>query len=128
MAATRRWPHARSGERNFFAEEIAPGSFDVASAVPCILPENHVSIHHNKLIHGSSPNTGTRRRCGYAMRYISAAARFDPARAAEKVDPQRAAQVYAIYQARGRNLAGNILSDPGTVNQPWIDRFGPYRG
>ena len=115
------------GERNFFAEELPPGSFDDSAAVPCILPAGFASLHHNMLIHGSGANTSTRRRCGYAMRYISAAARFNPERCAERVDPERKSQIYQIYQARGRNIAGNTLSDPSRRNQAWIDRFGYYR-
>ncbi len=116
-----------AGERTLFGEELRLDSRDESMAVSCLLAPNHASLHHNRLIHGSGPNTGVRRRCGYAIRYISAAARFNPAAAAERVDPERGAQVYQIYQARGRNLAGNVLADPGSVNQAFIDRFGAYR-
>jgi ectoine hydroxylase-related dioxygenase (phytanoyl-CoA dioxygenase family) len=120
-------PARPPGERTLFGEEIRAGAFDEALAVPCVLRAGQASLHHNKLIHGSIANTSSRRRCGYAIRYISAAARFDPDQVAARVDPERNSRVYQIYQARGRNLAGNQLADPHRVNQPWIDRFGPFR-
>jgi hypothetical protein len=103
-------------EQAVFGNEIRTGSFDRSSAVPCILPQGWASLHHAKAIHGSSANTSTRRRCGYTMRFISAAARFDAARNRDGL--------FQIYLARGRNLAGNLLADPVRPNQAWIDRFG----
>lgn len=102
-------------ERAVFASEIKAGTFAADSAAPCILTAGSCSLHHAKAIHGSGANTSTRRRCGYTMRYISAAARFDQARNSD---------VFQIYQARGRNLAGNALADPGRANARWIERFG----
>ena len=108
--------YADLSEKAVFGNEIKSGTFDAASAVPCILPAGTCSLHHAKAIHGSAANTSTRRRCGYTMRFISAAARFDASRNADGI--------FQIYQARGRNLAGNTLSDPRKPNQAWIDRFG----
>lgn len=108
--------YGQVSERTVFASEIKAGTFDERTAVPCILRAGEASLHHGKLIHGSAANTGPRRRCGYTMRYISAAARFDPARNADGL--------FQIYQARGRNLAGNRLADPAQPNPGWIRRFG----
>lgn len=99
-----------------FGTEIAPGTFDPSTAVPCILPEGWCSLHHAKMIHGSAANRSPRRRCGYTMRFISAAARFTPRRAND--------DAFQIYLARGRNLAGNVLADPAQPNHGWIGRFG----
>jgi hypothetical protein len=118
---------ASPGERTLFGEEINAGTFDESQVVPCILRAGQASLHHNKLIHGSLANTSPRRRCGYAIRYISAAAKFDPAAVAARVDPERLSRCYQIYQARGCNVAGNELADPSSVNQAWIDRFGVFR-
>jgi hypothetical protein len=107
--------YASVAERAVFASEIKAGTFAESTAVPCVLKAGECSLHHAKAIHGSAANTSERRRCGYTMRFISAAARFDPSRNAEQ---------FQIYQARGRNLAGNILADPRLPNARWIERFG----
>lgn len=108
--------YAQLSERAVFATEIKAGTFDPSRAVPCILRAGEASLHHAKAIHGSTANTSDRRRCGYTMRFISAAARFDQARNNDGI--------FQIYQARGRNIAGNRLADPTRVNQAWIERFG----
>ncbi|HIG66072.1 MAG TPA: phytanoyl-CoA dioxygenase [Methyloprofundus sp.] len=42
-----------------------------APAVDIILNAGEMSLHHQRLIHGSEPNTGTQRRAGFAIRYIA---------------------------------------------------------
>lgn len=108
--------YAALDERAVFASEIRAGTFDPARAVACVLPPNHASLHHAKAIHGSAANAGPRRRCGYTMRFISAAARFAPAR--DRDGP------FQIYLARGRDRAGNAYADPAQPNRRWIERFG----
>jgi len=108
--------YTRLSERAVFASEIKAGTFAAERAAPCILRAGECSLHHARAIHGSAANTSARRRCGYTMRYISAAARFDAARNGDGL--------FQIYQARGRNLAGNRLADPAAVNAPWIGRYG----
>lgn len=49
-------------------QAIDPALFDVASAVDCILKAGQASIHHGETVHGSNPNTSTRRRCGMTIR------------------------------------------------------------
>ncbi len=103
-------------ERAVFSNEIKAGTFDERAAVPCLLRAGEASLHHAKTIHGSSANASDCRRCGYTMRYISATSRFNAARNADGI--------FQIYQARGRNLAGNSLADSSQPNIPWIQRFG----
>lgn len=97
--------------KEVFDTEIKAGTFDESKAVDCVLQRNHASLHDGRLIHGSNPNTGTQRRCGYTMRYISAATKY----AGGEDDP------FAIYLARGEDKAGNTYGDPTKVNQAWID-------
>lgn len=49
---------------------IPPERFDAAKAVNCVLPPGGCSFHAPYLIHGSLPNTSTKRRCGYTMRFM----------------------------------------------------------
>ena len=108
--------YSELSEGAVFGTEIKAGSFDAGKAVPCVLKAGTCSLHHAKAIHGSAANGSPRRRCGYTMRFISASARFNTELNADGV--------FQIYQARGRNLAGNTLSDPRRPNQRWIERFG----
>jgi ectoine hydroxylase-related dioxygenase (phytanoyl-CoA dioxygenase family) len=105
--------YADLNERAVFGNEIKAGTFDEGRAVSCILAPNHASLHHAKLIHGSKANTSTRRRCGYTMRYISAAAKH-----------HNRDGIFQVYQARGRNVAGNVVSDPTQRNHAWVEKFG----
>jgi ectoine hydroxylase-related dioxygenase (phytanoyl-CoA dioxygenase family) len=100
-------------EQAVFSTEIKPGTFDEKTAVPCILKPNHASLHHAKEIHGSAPNKSNRRRCGYTMRYISAESKRT-----------YTSSSFQIYQARGKNIANNILSDPNEINKKWVKQFG----
>jgi hypothetical protein len=49
---------------------IPPSRFDASTAVDCLLPRGGCSFHAPYLIHGSAPNTSTKRRCGYTMRFM----------------------------------------------------------
>ena len=99
-----------------FGSEIRPEQVDATRAVPCILAPNHCSLHHAKMIHGSAANASTRRRCGYTMRYISAASRFNAQR--------NHGGLHQIYLARGQDRAGNTYADPSKPNQAWLEHFG----
>ncbi len=93
-----------------FKTEIRGGSFDEAQAVDIQLQKNHCSLHDGRIIHGSAANTGSLRRCGFTMRYISATTRHLGGR-----------DGFQIYLARGRDRAGNAYGDPGKPNQAWIE-------
>ena len=49
-------------------QAIDTALFNVDSAVDCILKAGEASIHHGETVHGSNPNTSTRRRCGMTIR------------------------------------------------------------
>jgi len=101
-------------DKQVFGREIKEGAFDESKAVDLILEPNQCSIHHAKLIHGSNPNTGTLRRCGYTMRYISADAKYQP-------DEGRAMCGFQIYLARGQGRPDNQWGDPSKVNEAWLE-------
>lgn len=43
---------------------------DESKSVPCEIPRGGCSFHAPYLIHGSTPNTSQKRRCGYTMRFM----------------------------------------------------------
>jgi hypothetical protein len=91
---------------NVFWIQIKKGQFDESLITPIELKPNQASLHDARTIHGSDPNTSTLRRCGYTMRYISTAVKFNT---------EKYGQTHNIYLARGRDIAGNEYSDPTKV-------------
>ncbi len=87
---------------NVFSSEIKRGKFDAKQAVDLVLEPNQCSLHESHLMHGSNANTSGRRRCGYTMRYISAATRHN-----HEKHPN-----HQVYLARGVDRAGNRYGDP----------------
>lgn len=85
-----------------FATEIVRQQRRDELAVPCELQANQCSLHDARLMHGSPPNRSDKRRCGWTLRFISAATKLSP----EYHDRQ------IVYLARGRNLADNPVADP----------------
>ena len=95
---------------NVFGTEILPERIDESQAVAFELEPNQASIHDGRIIHGSAANTSTQRRCGYTMRYVSAATTFDTGKYPH----------HQIYLARGRDSAGNTYADPGIVYDDFL--------
>jgi hypothetical protein len=98
-------------DRLVFGTEIRPEQVDQAHAVDCILAPGWASLHDGKIIHGSAPNLGASRRCGYTMRYISTRTRL--------IDDANGP--FRIYLARGRDRAGNRYGDPTRPNAAWLE-------
>jgi hypothetical protein len=98
-------------DRLVFGTEIRRDQLDEAHAVDCILAPGQASLHDGRIIHGSAPNLGATRRCGYTMRYISTATKF--------LDDAHGP--FRIYLARGRDHAGNRYGDPGKPNAAWLE-------
>lgn len=97
-------------EKNVFHIEIKSSQRDDSKAVAIELQPNQASLHDGRLIHGSPPNTSALRRCGYTMRYISSAVKFNEA---------KYGRWHQIYLARGRDLGGNRYADP---TQPCLEK------
>ena len=83
-------------------QQVNPQTFDPAQAVDCVLKPNTCSLHDAFLIHGSRPNRGVMRRCGFTMRYVPTTV--------------RALNGHQMILARGRDHAGNTYGDPKRVN------------
>lgn len=88
--------------KSVFATEIVKEQRREDLAVACELQPNECSLHDGRIIHGSEPNTSDIRRCGWTLRFIPAHVRMNP----------EFADRHLIYQARGRNLLGQLLADP----------------
>jgi ectoine hydroxylase-related dioxygenase (phytanoyl-CoA dioxygenase family) len=103
----RRLYREHADARSVFDEALDPAEYDAAEAVPIQLRRNGASIHAATLVHGSAPNDSPHRRCGFTMRYMSTAVRFNHAEVGDR---------HQIYLARGRDHAGNVYADPDTPN------------
>lgn len=91
---------AVDGKANVFQSEIV--AVDETKAVDFTLSAGQASLHDGRLVHGSNANTSDRRRCGYTMRYISSATRFN----------HTDYPMHQIYLARGQDRAGQNYGDP----------------
>jgi ectoine hydroxylase-related dioxygenase (phytanoyl-CoA dioxygenase family) len=49
---------------------LPPERVDETRAVDVVLPRGWCSFHHPYLFHGSAPNTSSKRRCGFTMRFM----------------------------------------------------------
>ncbi|MEX0322771.1 MAG: phytanoyl-CoA dioxygenase family protein [Puniceicoccaceae bacterium] len=88
--------------KSVFGTEIIPTQRKDELAVPCELQQNYCSLHDARTQHGSPPNTSTKRRCGWTLRFIPATTRLAP----QFVDKQ------LMYLARGKNVLNQPLADP----------------
>ncbi len=89
--------------QNVFPTEITKSQRDETRRVCIELQPNECSLHDARIMHGSEPNTSAIRRCGYTMRFASAAVKFNEA---------RFDGMHQVYLARGQDRGGNIYADP----------------
>lgn len=97
---------------NTFSYEMRAGQITESQAVDLTLRPNQCSLHHVKLVHGSNPNEGTMRRCGFVLRYIPTTTQF--------LEDARHAG-WGLYLARGTDHAGNFYDDPSKINHRWLE-------
>jgi len=89
--------------QNVFATEIVKAQRDDARRVYVELAPNEASLHDARIQHASELNTSSLRRCGWTVRFCSAATKFNY---------DKFAGLHQVYLARGRDRAGNIYADP----------------
>ena len=94
--------HNVDTEKAVFSTEIVRPQQRAEQAIPLELQANQASLHDARLIHGSAPNTSTKRRCGFTMRFVPAHVRRMPAWEEQIL----------LYPARGRDKGRNRLADP----------------
>lgn len=114
VARERRY-HDIDDELSVFDEALDPHEYDASDSVPVELQPNECSIHAATLVHGSEPNSSSRRRCGFTMRYMSTAVRFNHEEVGDR---------HQIYLARGIDRSGNVYADPATPNPELMRRRG----
>ena len=100
-------------DKEVFDTEIRADQYDETKAVPCILEPNQASLHDGRLIHGSPPNDGAMRRCGYTMRFMPTTVKH--------TSPSSKDDGFQIYLARGKDRAGNTYGDPTRQNTTWLE-------
>jgi Phytanoyl-CoA dioxygenase (PhyH) len=114
-ARRQRGYHDLDSELSVFDEALDPDEYDAADAVPITLRPGDCSIHTATLVHGSAPNFSTHRRCGFTMRYMNTAVRFNHEEVGDR---------HQVYLARGVDRGGNIYADPTTPNVELMRRRG----
>lgn len=83
-------------KKNVFATRLPPEMIDESKVVNLELAVGECHFHDAWTIHGSNPNTSTKRRCGYTMRYM-------PAHVVHHDHPTRP---HKIYLVRGQDRTG----------------------
>jgi ectoine hydroxylase-related dioxygenase (phytanoyl-CoA dioxygenase family) len=88
--------------KNVFATEIVRPQRDDSRRVAVELAPNQCSLHDARIQHGSEANTSDLRRCGWTLRFCSAAVKFNE----ERFDG-----MHQVYLARGQDRGGNTYAD-----------------
>jgi hypothetical protein len=96
-----------------FNDEIKAAQRDTTQAIPIELEANQCSLHDGRIIHGSEPNTSSKRRCGYTMRFVSTRVR---------ANHEQIGAWHHLYLVRGKDHAGNVYGDT-TKAYPELARF-----
>jgi hypothetical protein len=103
-------PHVSNNSEGLALNQgLQTGVFDESKAVDITLEAGQISLHHAMLVHGSNANRSSRRRCGYAVRYMPATSHFS-----RTLDPTRIANNQVldfaqrpIWLLRGVDRANN---------------------
>lgn len=101
-----------------FNDEIKATQRDSTQAIPIELEANQCSLHDGRIIHGSEPNTSSKRRCGYTMRFVSTRVR---------ANHEQIGAWHHLYLVRGKDHAGNVYGDT-TKAYPELARFRAKHG
>lgn len=81
---------------------LDPDQFDVSKAVDIELQPGDISFHAPYLVHGSTRNTSSKRRCGYTMRFMPATTKLIRTGETGKWWAH-----HPLYLVRGEDRSGN---------------------
>ncbi len=101
--------------RSVFGTEITHRQRDESKRVYIELEPNECSLHDARIQHGSEPNTSDIRRCGWTLRFCSAAVKFNE---------EAFAGAHHVYLARGVDQGGNTYADPARSYPEVLERRG----
>jgi non-haem Fe2+, alpha-ketoglutarate-dependent halogenase len=90
-------PEGNSTENLIITRVTQP--IDEEQAVPLVLRQGEMSLHHVNMLHGSPPNRSGALRCGYAIRYVAPHVR-------------QAGDAATALLARGTDRFGHFAPDP----------------
>jgi hypothetical protein len=101
--------HVDNAEGLVLNQGLDMDTLDESKAVDIILEPGQISLHHAMIAHGSNANNSSKRRCGYAIRYMPATSLFD-----RTILPTRIANNQVLdysqrplWLLRGKDRAGN---------------------
>ena len=92
---------------------VKPGQFDEGQAVDVELEAGQMSLHDVYMIHGSNPNTSTKRRAGVAIRYMPATSHFRRENGGPNAGYKVDFSTRPIWQLRGVDRCGKNDFDVG---------------
>ena len=87
-------------------QQIDSGVFNPSSAIDVELEAGQMSLHDVHLIHGSNPNHSTRRRAGYAIRYMPGSSLFDRGSVLSNANYQNDFVSRPLWLLRGQDRTG----------------------
>jgi len=103
-------PHTTDNKEGMALNQgLDMNTLDESKAVDIVLEPGQISLHHAMIAHGSNANMSSKRRCGYAIRYMPATSLFD-----RSIPPTRIANNQVLdysqrplWLLRGKDRAGN---------------------
>jgi phytanoyl-CoA hydroxylase len=108
----------RTDVENVLSSEIAV-DIDESDAVDIVVAAGDVEVHHPNMVHGSHPNTSSRRRAGLTIRYIPATTKLlDPNWKSSMLLRGNAVPGLNEYQELPRYVEGRHL--PFRGSEDWV--------
>ena len=99
--------HTDNGDHLCLNQVLDEGQLPLEDAPYVRLMPGQFSLHDVNLVHGSAANRSTRRRCGFAIRYMPATARFD--HSIQRGELRADFSQRPLWQVRGGNPGGSDL-------------------
>ena len=95
-------------ENNVLGQSVHDARQYGGEPVALAMKAGQIPLHTDLLLHGSEPNTSSRRRCGLTMRYFSLDVNFCTAVGRES----SASGSHKLFWAHGENTGRNVIRRP----------------